>query len=156
MYGSIVLADAFFEDYDFEGTWNGTGGYTDVQKEKALEKATMQIDRLKFLGEKYDYDQNNQYPRAYNDGQRTRYFDIDTDGNIETPENILHATYIQAKWLLDTKDNATIQALMFGITSISVCKTSQTIDSSLMPFNPKTGICSEAYELIKPYMMWSY
>lgn len=151
MYGSIALANAFFEHYDLSETWET---YSDALKTKALNKATTQIDRLPFVGKRYTDDQDNEFPRIICENGVYHYFDSDPDdGSIVIPTKIYNATYIQAKFLLDTRSNPTVQALEMGITSISAGSTSQSLDNNILPLNPKTGICQEAEALLKPFLV---
>jgi hypothetical protein len=152
MYGSIAEADAYFEYNDFDETW---ANYTNSQKTKALTRATVLIDRLPLVGRRYEHDQANEFPRIKCWGFRTDYFDLATSGGVVIPDEVKEACYIQAKWLLDTANNCTIKALEMGITSISAGKTSQTIDMLYAPMNLTYGLCREAMELMKRFMITS-
>jgi hypothetical protein len=148
MYGTVAKADTFMADYDFQATWNT---YTTSQKTKALKKATKQIDSLRFDGRKVSFTQELEFPRYRNDAIFKYRFDLGI--STEIPTDVEEATYIQAKFLLDTVDNCVIQALHSGITQLSIGRTSQTIDKALLPVNLENGLCTEAYNKLKKYLI---
>jgi len=152
MYGSIAEADTYFDD-DLSGTWDN---YLDTQKGKALRQATKQIDRLAYRGEKYDDNQENQFPRILRTGTRTIYFDYDPHtGTVVVPSDVEEATYMQAKYLLDYNAGTDKRgrAIRAGITSISTGGTSESYDKSISPVDIETGIVIEAQALLKKYFL---
>lgn len=151
MYGTRVEADTYYDDIGLSGTWDL---YTNTQKDKALQRATIQIDHLPFLGEKYNYTtQTRAFPRIVYSFRGEIVYDTDTSGNVIVPEAVRYAVYTQAKFLLDNASNSAVQALQAGIVSQSIGSTSETYDKDLLPLDLKTGICREAMELLKPYLL---
>lgn len=153
IYGSVENADTFFADIEVSGTW---GSYNDTEKESALAKATVQIDRLPFVGMKYSNLQVRQFPRLVYYNNRVLYLDVDLDGEVVVPEAVEHAVYAQAKFLLDYANDESIIAITKGITSQSIGATSESYNQDMLPIDPKTGICREAKELITPYLFVGY
>ena len=154
MYGTLAEAETYFTD-ELSGTW---GDYTDGQKTVALEEATRQIDRLQFKGEKYQWSptQTLAFPRVFNFNCQTIYFDEDlTNGGVVVPTDVEHATYLQAKHLLDVAigGDSTGQALRAGITSRSILSTSESYDKTLSPVDLKTGIHRDAMQLLEKYLL---
>lgn len=150
MYGTLTEANTYFETYDLTGLWTS---YTTAQRTIALNKATLQIDKLPFDGYRYSSEQTLEFPRVKDYGFKMVYYDVNSDGEIIVPVDVEQATYLQAKFLLDTQTNCTVEALKMGITSISVGKTSQTVDLSISPVHPVYGIFREAFELLKKYLV---
>ena len=155
MYGSLADADIYFATYDLTETWDD---YTDADKTKALNEATRQIDRLKFRGEKYQWSptQTLQFPRMVYANCKTIYLDEDpSTGDVVVPEKIEHATYIQAKYLLDTikGDDDTGDAHKAGITSVSIGSTSESYDAATSPINLTTGLVRDAWEMIREFLV---
>lgn len=149
-YGSLTEANTYFSDTEISGTW---ALYTENKRNKALQKATTQIDRLPFIGEKYNYTQTRCFPRTLYTHRGQMFLDTNTSGAVIVPETVNHAVYIQAKFLLDNESNSAIQALQAGITSQSIGSTSESYDLSILPLDLKTGICRESMELLKPYIL---
>lgn len=153
MYGSVVLADTYHAVHDLDGTWTLL---TSGLKTQAMNKATVQVDRLVYAGRKESINQTEQFPRIVFDGRKTYYFDLDESGGIVVPEKVLHATYEQAKFLMDTRTNQTICALKMGVAVQSQGRTSQTVDKDLMPMNTKTGLSREVEQLLQPFLIVGY
>jgi hypothetical protein len=126
-------------------------GY-EALRTKALEKATLQIDDLPLVGRKYDENQTLAFPRYKDYGFRVDYFAQTTTG-ISVPVDVERATYIQAKYLLDSRTNCTIKALEMGITNVTIGRTSQTVDMSLSPVNLQWGLCREAMKLLQKFLV---
>lgn len=157
MYGSLSEADTYFEN-DLSGTWDN---YSDAQKTKALNKATEQIDRLKFAGEKYEIapTQTLQFPRVLYTVNETIYYDENlSTGDIEVPADVEYATYMQAKHLLDTTlgGDETGNWVKKGITSMSILSTSESYDKSLSPVDVKSGVYRESMQLLEKYLVFGW
>ncbi|MFH0814312.1 MAG: DnaT-like ssDNA-binding protein [Pseudomonadota bacterium] len=150
IYGTLEKANIYFDDIGLSDTWDL---YTDTQKNRALARATKQVDNLHYAGEKYEYTQARKFPRSLDCYRGQIYLDVDTDGNVITPIPVEEATYIQAKFLLDYADDAAINALNAGITSQSIGSTSESYDKAMLPIDVKSGLCRESLELLKPYLL---
>ena len=150
MYSSLTESNTYFDTYDLSGLWST---YTDAQKTSALNKATLQIDRLQYHGERYALDQDNEFPRIFYFQGALFYWDMDTDSGILVPQKIKHATCEQAKYLLDNLNNNKLDAQKKGVTSLSVGSTSESYDLSKVNFDKKTGLCLASYMLVKQYFI---
>lgn len=151
-YGTVAKADTFWSETEITNAWFAA---TIAKKTALLKKATMQIDRLAFRGEKVNVQQALQFPRiAEISPGRYTYYDVDVltgSGSIIVPLNVEYATYIQAKGILEYEDDEVIQALLAGVTSISIGQTSMSFNANDLPVNPKTRLFREAEELLMQY-----
>lgn len=151
IYGSLADANTYHSTYDLTGLW---AGYSDAQKTAALNRATLLIDRLQFVGERYDEDQELSFPRMFDDGIKAIIIDTDrSSGAVIVPKDVEYATYEQAKFLLDTKDDEVIQKILNGVTSISVSATSESYDASKLPVSVETRLATEVYRMLKKFLI---
>lgn len=152
-YISVDYADSYFFPIDLTNLWDT---YTDEQKAKAINLATKQINKLNFLGERYIFSQELEFPRILYQGDVVYYFDSDRNGNIQIPPDVLEACAIQAKFLLDSQNSVQIQSLKLGITSVSIGSTSESYDTNLLPIDIDTGLCRESFALLRKYIALGY
>lgn len=151
MYVTLLEAAAFFDETDFEDTWST---YSDALKTKAIKRATLTIEKIPFYGKKYNREQDFQFPRIRHQGSKICYWDVDKDTNeIVVPERVKKAVMVQAKALLDYKDNRIIKIQRAGITSISIGSSSESYDLTKTLFHPKFNIINEAVDFLQPYIL---
>jgi len=153
MYSSIADADTYFDETDLSGTW---ATYTDDEKTKSMNLASRQIDRLAFQGQKYEFEQLQEFPRLLRVDSGWIYWDQHpSTGEIQVPELINEAVYLQAKFLLDNRDSDTITNQRLGITSESVGSTSQSYDFSNLSFDRETELNLQSKTLVQQYLLVS-
>ena len=150
IYGSLADANEYFTETEPSGTWDT---FNDTQKNAALVKATKQIDRLKYQGEKDDFQQVREFPRRFWENFFLFYFDLDPAGDVIIPPDVIEATFIQAKFILDSQDDERIQAITLGITSQSIGATSESYDKTLSPIDVKTRISTESEFLLDRFLI---
>ena len=154
-YGSVVDADAFFDDR-VGSTWPN---FTTPDKTKALTQATNQIDHLQFKGFRFIFTQLLEFPRSFAGGTRSVIFDIDqTTGDVIVPRRVIEATYLQAKFILDQAlgGDQSGEQIRAGITSISIGGTSESYDKSISPVDIQSGILRDALFLLGQYLLVAY
>ena len=154
IYGTLSGANSFFSANDLSGLW---ATYTDANKNKALQRATEEIDTLSYKGEKYEHTQDLSFPRVFYTQQRVIYFDLNTSGNVVVPPKIINTVYLQAKFLLETLSNDAIESIKYGISSRSIGSTSESYNlDRVSVFDLETELCREALRLIKPFLIIGY
>lgn len=135
MYGSVALADAYFDKRLHNWDWKNSNHQ---DKKAALHEASDLIDQFDFIDEKADEDQDREFPRT---------------GETEAPKAILQATYLIAQALLSGRDpeqdleNKTITNTRFGQLMSARDTEGNTLEhlSHLIP-SPL------AWNLIRPYL----
>lgn len=134
-YETIANADEYFINQRLDSSlWINT---PENQRQAALYQATRYIDRLNFLGEKTDEEQELEFPR-----------DDDTD----IPQDIKYACMEIAFALLDGRD-VEIEAEQVGEQAASLGPASLRVDPSMMNEAKAHGIPSiVAWRYLKPYL----
>ena len=134
-YITVDDADTYFSERLNTSAWDIS---TTTDKGIALKDATKRIDRLNFIGEKNESDQERQFPR-YDD--------------TTIPYDIQYATAELAMVLLDDIDpNMEIELL--GMKSQGLASARSTYDRSFVPEHLQAGIpSSEAWAYLKPYLV---
>jgi hypothetical protein len=131
-YDTIANASIYFQSRLVSTAWDLA---TDEQREAALILATQQIDRLNFIGDKYDSDQELEFPRG-------------TDTTI--PQSIKYACFELAYAILDGYD---IEHEMRNIhtSSMNFLGVRKTFDG--YPEHIVNGIVSfSAWSYLRPYL----
>jgi len=92
----------------------------DSDKETLLKKATMQIDSMRFFGEKSKYDQALSFPRIKED-----YYGMPIT-ETEIPVKVKFATCEQAAYILSESGSKRLQLQAEGVKSYSIGDLSET------------------------------
>lgn len=133
-YGTLVAADQYFSYRLDSNDWELA---TVKDREKSLIQATRAIDKLNYANDKYDDDQNLQFPRGDDD---------------EVPIEIEYACYEIAIKLLGGVDKD-VEAKTLGIMSESYTGIRTTYDEEYVNEHIRAGIPSiEAWEYLKPFL----
>lgn len=131
-YGTTADADAYFSRRLHSDDWENA---EEDDKIKSLYQATDIIDRLNFIGDKTDADQELEFPRG---------------GDTTVPEDIKKATYEVAIKLLKGEDidrDLTVTRRKFGP------QIETEYDPKATPVNRAAGILStHAWRLLLPYL----
>lgn len=134
IYGTLERANNYFGSMLEGQRWNYSDQLTRVQ---ALVSATRRIDRLNFIGEKADEDQDLQFPRG-------------TDTVV--PVDVEHATYELALVLLKGVDPDT-EADNLNMKSQVYAGLRSEYDRSIAQPYIRAGIPSQtAWNLLLPYL----
>lgn len=133
-YGTSILANEYFNNRLNTRVWDEA---ISSDKEAALIMAARAIDRLNFAGDKYDADQNMQFPRG---------------DDTEIPTDIVYAAYELALAFLDGVDqDQEVETL--GILSETYSGVRTTYDVDHVNEHIRAGIPSiEAWEYLRPYL----
>jgi hypothetical protein len=137
-YGTVALADEFFEDRLLTQWWFGS---TVRDRERSLIMATRAIDRLNYAGEKTSDDQELQFPR----------------GNDSTvPDDILNAAYECAlKYICGVDIDDEIRNI--GMGGVQIAGGRGSVKPSFVPEHLRAGIPSaEAWIYLRPYLRDPY
>ena len=133
-YCTIAIGQAYFDERLNTDAWDGA---TDADKNKALLMSTKRIERLNFLGVKYDDDQDLEFPR-----------DDDTD----VPAAIIYACCEEALALLDDVD-LEIETENQRMVSLGYGNIRETSDTSMVSPWVVAGISSvEAWRFLRAYL----
>jgi len=133
-YLSVSAATDYFANRLNTDAWDDAD---EVDCEKALYMATDAIDRLNFLGEKADPDQENQFPRS---------------GDTVVPQDIQDACAELALRLLDGVDPE-LEFENLAMVSQGYANVRSTYDRTTPPEHIVAGIPSvTAWRKIKPYL----
>lgn len=133
-YATEVEAQAYFDTRLNTEPWDDA---VTADREKALAHATNIIDRLNYLGEKYDPDQVNQFPR-------------DTDDTV--PDAIKNATAEIALALLDGV-NPELEYENLYMTSQGYGGARSSFDRTMKPPHLLAGVPSfTAWTYLAPYL----
>jgi hypothetical protein len=134
-YISEADADTYFTTYRLvTSAWDSASS---AEKGKALNQATRMIDRLNFQGDKYDADQELQFPRG-------------SDTTI--PTDIEEACAECAYSLLDGVD-VEYEYENLGNNSMGFANVRSSKNSSMVPEHKAVGIPSSiAWRLLLPYL----
>jgi hypothetical protein len=134
IYGTLQLADDYFDSKLFADTWTDA---TDADKVKALSMATKAIDNLDFRGEKSESTQVLSFPRTI---------------FPETPDAILVACYECAFAFLDGV-NIEEEIANARISSETFSSMKEISDVNIVPIHFIVGIPSAiAWYLLRPYV----
>lgn len=138
MYGTITEANTYFADKVKHEIWDEA---SDSDKTRGLKTATIHIDRLNFLGDKTEEDQENEFPRNVTD-------DL-------TPDQIKYACYEIAYSLLEGKDpELELETLSLESASLSPAKV--VFNRDAVPEHLANFIVSAlAWSYLKPYLRMS-
>jgi hypothetical protein len=133
-YGTLAAAEHYF-DYRLDSDyWDDA---TIKDREKALIGATRLIDKLNYENEKYDDDQNLQFPRG---------------DDTSIPVEIEYATYEIAVKLLEGIDSE-IEAQALGVLTETYTGVRTTYQAGFVNEHLRSGIPSiEAWEYLKPFL----
>ena len=133
-YGTVTDGDTFFLTRLDHDVWDEA---SDDNKVRALNDASRAIDRLNFIGDKYDEDQELEFPRG---------------DDTTVPTNIEHAAHLIAYDLLDGRDpQAEFEGLQQNASSWAPARSSY--DRSAVPEHIAHKIPnSYAWDLLKPYL----
>jgi hypothetical protein len=134
-YGTVAAADTYFgERLNSEAWERAIAG----DRLKALIMAARAIDRLNFIGEKTDDDQDLQFPRGE-----------DTD----VPTDILYAAYECAHDFLDGVD-MDFEREQLGVVADAYSGVRATYDSHYTAVHIVAGIpSSQAWSYLQPYIV---
>lgn len=160
IYGTRAEADTYFGLRDFEGKW---ATFSNDQKDKALQVATDQVDRLEYAGQRFSgTEQLLAFPRILDSfaSREQRVWDVDfTTGDIVVPEKVRRATFEQANHLLATLSGSELSCkLREGLTSISIGSTSESYDLSRRDqfVSRRTSLVIDAKDLLEEYILRWY
>jgi len=133
-YADSSFCDTYFTTKLNTESWDEA---SDEEKTAALTMATDSIDRLNYLGEKTDPDQENQFPR---------------DADTIVPEDIQKACAEIALRLLDGVDPE-IEFENLSMVSQGYANVRSTYDRSQLPPHLVAGIVSvTAWRFLKPFL----
>jgi hypothetical protein len=133
-YATRTEAQAYFDERLNTDAWDDA---TEANQTKALAMSTKLIDRLNFVGEKTDEDQDNQFPR---------------DNDTEVPNDIKNACSEIALALLDGVDPE-LEFENLAMVSQGYANVRSTYDRSFAQEHIVAGIPSViAWRYLKPYL----
>jgi hypothetical protein len=133
-YATVWEADGYFGARLFSDVWTSA---ILLHKRQALRQATLMIDRLNFYGDKYDADQQFEFPR---------------DDDDEFPQDIKNACCELAFALLDGVD-PDLEFESLTMRSVRVDKVSSVLDPEIPQEHIVAGIPSiRAWRFLKPYL----
>ena len=133
-YCTIAIGQTYFDERLNTDAWDDA---TDADKNKALLMSTKRIERLNFLGVKYDDNQDLEFPR-----------DDDTD----VPAAIIYACCEEALALLDDVD-LEIETENQRMVSLGYGNIRETSDTSMVSPWVVAGISSvEAWRFLRAYL----
>lgn len=133
-YVTNTEANTYFESRLHSEAWDTA---TSTNRTKATKEATLIIDRLNFLGEKFSEDQERQFPR-YDDST--------------VPDDIKNATCEIALALLDGVDPDMEYENLF-MQSQQYANVRSTYDRTRSPENIVAGVPSvRAWRYLRPYL----
>lgn len=137
MYGSVSAANTYFSDYFSTEAWDNA---TTAMKTKALNSASRDVDNLNFVSEKVEEDQQHEWPRKY-------------INNSETPDDIVYATYEQAKAYLEGKEqDAEYEGAIMSSQDFGPVRTTYNRNMN-SPVHVRSGILSiSAWRLLRPFL----
>lgn len=135
MYAALSYANSYFETERLNSAiWFMADPNNQI---KALKTATRYIDRLKFIGEKTDEEQVEQFPR---------------DGDTVVPDDIMKACCEIAFALIDGRD-IEVEQENLDMVSQGYGTLRSTYDRSIKPAHVLAGIPSiVAWRYLLPYM----
>lgn len=135
-YGQVADADTYFETRLDASAWNDETDNS--RKEAALITATQRIDRLQFVDDKTDEDQDYEFPRG--------------EDETETPEEIITACYEEALALLDGCD-ITKEIASLNLSGSTLGRSSMSMNTSFIPEYFANGIASAlAWQYLRPFL----
>lgn len=140
-YVSLVEAEDYFSKILNSEKWDAE---TDIRKEKALKNATMNIDKLLFIGRKVDSEQPLQFPR-YVEYIKKYVFD-----NTGIPEDIKKAVCEEALFLL-SGGSKRLELQAEGVKSFSLGDLSENFAEN----NKVYPVCPKAIAHLKKYILGS-
>lgn len=133
-YATRTEAQAYFDERLNVDAWDDASS---ADQTKALAQATKIIDQLNYRGEKYDEDQENQFPRG---------------DDIEVPQDIKDACSEIALALLDGVDPE-LEFENLKMTSQGYANVRSTYDAIAVPEHFLAGVPSvTAWRYLKPYL----
>lgn len=134
MYGTLDGANIYFAELTLDSTWET---FPQDKKIRALNRATILIDTLRFAGEKSEATQENEFPR----------------NGEAIPKEIMYATYEIARAVLAGRD---IEHDDYGRnkTSIGLNRIAAQKDPRTMSEAKAHGIPSVmAWDFLRPYLV---
>jgi len=156
-YGTLAKAETYFDTRLDTESWDEA---TNINKIKALTMATRAIDRLNFIGEKVDNDQELEFPRNFNDAENEaiNYFEYggyityseDYDMNV-MPEDIENACYEIALALLNGKD-AELEFESANLTITQMGPIQGNFDTNTPEYILSGIVSYYAWQFLKPYL----
>ncbi len=154
-YMLLADADTYFDDFLTTSDWTS---FSDANRTKALKEATRMIDNCYFLGEKYDYNQDNQFPRYLQLDIESELYDL----NGVVPDVVKQACCWQALHLLRTTktygtivqnhDMARRESQSKGLASAGRANVSESWTDGLgLSVSPFAALCQEARDLLNSF-----
>lgn len=140
IYGTLEEADEYLSGRLDAEAWLQA---SIDQKNRALQTATVQIDRHRFAGSKYDDDQELEFPRDDSP--------VDDAGTKVVPTAVEWACYEQALYLLGpsaAQHKARREAVEQGVAAVSVGDVSESYVGREV-----SELCATAKKLLKPFLL---
>lgn len=147
-YVTNSYADGYMASYPGRDAWASS---TETLKTQVLRAATMDLDKLHFVGHRLDVDQTREWPRFRDMDTYGDVFYLDDNG---IPDRVAWATCEQAWFILknyltgiDPDDRMDAQDQ--GLQSVNRSGASENFDLSL---SRRRKLCKAAYDWVRDYI----
>ena len=145
-YITVVEAQTYFDGRLNTEVWDEA---LTTDRNKALIQASVDVDKLAYIGEKTSESQEHEFPRGRSDltGETELLGRCDTDN---VPFDVKYAVCEQALALLEgfepakEIDNLTATGQWYG-------EVRTTFDRSTVPMHLKAGLCAQAWQFLTPF-----